>query len=98
MSDVCELVCSEEEVSCLWRLLAVLLHLGNLEYQWDEDENREVQLLSPKVSHTFTHILSHTDVQIQTKKAFSEKKLRWATSSTSGTRTRIGRCNCSRPR
>lgn len=42
-------ICSSEEVGSLWRLLAVLLHLGNLEYSWDEDENSHVQLISPQV-------------------------------------------------
>lgn len=40
---------SEEEIRSLWRLLAVLLHLGNLEYDWDETEGDPVTLSSTQV-------------------------------------------------
>jgi hypothetical protein len=36
-------------VSSLWRLLAVLLHLGNLDYDWDETEGDPVTLSSAQV-------------------------------------------------
>lgn len=41
---------SEEEIRSLWRLLAVLLHLGNLEYDWDETEGDPVTLSSTQVN------------------------------------------------
>ena len=41
---------AEEEMSALWKLLAIILHLGNLEYDWDEGESEPVQLTSPKVA------------------------------------------------
>ena len=46
---------SEEEVSSLWRLLAVLLHLGNMEYKESDDEDDSsglIELSSPKVTHS----------------------------------------------
>jgi hypothetical protein len=42
--------CSEEEVSSLWRLLATLLHLGNLEFQPADDMGPfKTDIVSPKV-------------------------------------------------
>jgi len=33
----------------MWRLLALLLHLGNLEYEWDEEVGSAVQIRAPQV-------------------------------------------------
>jgi len=41
---------SEEECASLWRLLAVLLHLGNLEFGGDNADDDLVQISSPHVS------------------------------------------------
>jgi hypothetical protein len=40
---------SDEEVTSLWRLLAILLHLGNMEYSGEEDSATPVELHSPRV-------------------------------------------------
>ncbi len=45
-------------MASLWRLLAVLLHLGNLEYDWDETEGDPVTLSSKQVGGCDAHAAS----------------------------------------